>query len=638
MVKHNSIEALRFVTYISIVRLATGYLQTGLQTGKSGLYFDQKNIGGLHQRLYDTEVRRKPCYGTIARHHTSLQFKIESFPSVFGSGWKKESSDQEQATEIEEPALPSWAKGLASTEKLGTRTKLSNISKKFFNAKHYKFLLRKKKEDAVNLKPEETRSATDTKMPLASLMKVNYLLMASGRDSTIQSSLETGDDIYQESATEENPLGIPKVEELGDWDNFVMVLQSSIKDLLKSPKENSSFDLSLPAEQILKEATLQIESILSEASTSFSPDKVQEMITKASVSLAVNENADVFKTTMDSVVATAEAMAQDKGLDVSEAAEQARATTKYTAKFLQAANGVLLSGYVPGGVDRGDSKGEFAREFNIPISEQSENVKPLFGAYDTAQSVPKNEYVQTVEKGAEMAELAGGVYVDTSTVFDKLGYAIVANGTTADVAWVVTDSIGYEEDYISSTERATERKPTLIRTVTIRGYDASDETVNRERLMNRLCTANPVLLGEGNKNIFFHGGLLDVAEEIYSQIRPLIELAGPTHKIVFNGHSIGGSLALLLLFLLTEYRGDSFVREKVLRTFTFGAIPIAFSDGTENAQGGMDDCPILRSYGLPASMVYGYVQPWVSKMYISGADTSVRRDSYLMLKPFLLVT
>ena len=83
---------------------------------------------------------------------------------------------------------------------------------------------------------------------------------------------------------------------------------------------------------------------------------------------------------------------------------------------------------------------------------------------------------------------------------------------------------------------------------------------------------------------------------------------------------------------------DSFVREKVLRTFTFGAIPIAFSDGTENAQGGMDDCPILRSYGLPASMVYGYVQPWVSKMYISGADTSVRRDSYLMLKPFFLVT
>mmetsp|Transcript_20957 Transcript_20957/g.24921 ORF Transcript_20957/g.24921 Transcript_20957/m.24921 type:complete len:634 (-) Transcript_20957:364-2265(-) len=462
-------------------------------------------------------------------------------------------------------------------------------------------------------------------MPLASLMEVNDLLMASGRESTIgneskyKPSNKKDDDAYQsisnaygkESTTELNPLGIiPTVEELGDWDNFVLALQSSIKDLLESPTQHPSFDISVSAEQILKEATQQIESILNDASTSFSPEKVQEMITKASLSLAVDENADVFKTTMDSVVAAAEAMARDKGVDVSEAAEQARSTTNYTARFLQAANGVLLSGYVSGGVERGDLEGELAKKFNIPLSEQSENVKPLFGAYESAQSIPKNEYIQTVEIGADMAELAGSVYQDTKSVIDKLGHAIVANGTTADVAWLVTDSIGYEEDYTSSTEPATERKPILIRTVTIRGYDASDDTVDRERLMNRLCTANPVLLGEGTKNIFFHGGLLDVAEEMYSQISPLVELAGPTHKIVFNGHSIGGSLALLLLFLLTEHRGDSFVREKVLRTFTFGSIPIAFSDGTKEAKDGIVDCPILGSYGLPTSIVYGYVQPW----------------------------
>ena len=78
---------------------------------------------------------------------------------------------------------------------------------------------------------------------------------------------------------------------------------------------------------------------------------------------------------------------------------------------------------------------------------------------------------------------------------------------------------------------------------------------------------------------------MDLAEEIYAQISPLIELAGPTHKIVFNGHSIRGYLALLLLFLLTEHRGDSFVRGKVLQTFTFGSIPIAFSDGTRDIEG-----------------------------------------------------
>lgn len=637
MVKHTSSEALQFVTFIAILRLITA----NLPFDKSGLCFDRKNMGGssrrmrhaafsfmdgrLSSRRSDTDVRKKPSYGTITRRDTSLQFKIELFPSVFGDGWKKKNSEEEYITEQDEPALPTWAKGLASTEKVGNRTKLSNMSKKIFNAKNVKFLMRKKGEDAINLTPEEAKAATDTKMPLVSLMEVNDLLMASGQESTIRNeskynpSNEIDDDAYQpirntygkESVTEQNPLGIiPTVEELGDWENFVLALQSSIKDLLESPAQSPSFDLSVSAEQILKEATQKIESILNDASTSFSPEKVQEMITKASFSLAVDENADVFKTTMDRVVATAETMARDKGLDVSEAAEQARATTNYTAKFLQAANGVLLSGYVSGGVDRGDLEGELAKKFNIPLSEQSENVKPLFGAYKSARSIPKSEYIQTVEIGADMAELAGGIYLDTNTVTDKLGHAIVANGTTADVAWMVTDSIGYEQDYISSIETATERKPILIRTVTIRGYDASDDTVDRERLMNRLCTANPVLLGEGNKNVFFHGGLLDVAEEIYSQISPLIELAGPTHKIVFNGHSIGGSLALLLLFLLTEYRGDSFVREKVLRTFTFGAIPIAFSDATEEVKEEMVDCPILRSYGLPTSIVYGYVQPW----------------------------
>jgi len=132
-------------------------------------------------------------------------------------------------------------------------------------------------------------------------------------------------------------------------------------------------------------------------------------------------------------------------------------------------------------------------------------VKPLSGAYNTARSIPQAEYHQSVEKGAIMAELDGAMYSDPKLITDKLGYAIVANGTTADVVWMVTDSIGYEEDYlISSSDQVTERIPTLIRTVTVRGYDAPDETVDREILLNRLCTANPVLLSEGNKNVFFH--------------------------------------------------------------------------------------------------------------------------------------
>jgi len=507
---------------------------------KSGLYSRRKNRSGPHHRSNNAAflstgvsprssetVIRKRTVGTTTRHNTSLQFKIEQFPTVFGKGLKKDTSDQD-GTEIDNLALPSWT---VSPEIIGKQAEL---------------LIPKPIESS----PEEIEE------------KNNNL-----------TSEETVDVL--------------------DWDKFVLSLQTSIKELVEASAPSASFDLSASTEHILKEASQQIESILSDASKPFSTGKL-------------DENADVFKM-VQSVVEAAEIIAKEQGLDF---AKQARETTDYTAKFLNAANGVLLSGYVHGGVDRGDFTKELAGEIDFPISELPEDVKPLFSAYDTARSIPKAEYHQTVEKGAEMAELAGAMYSDAKVITDKLGHAIVANGTTADVVWMVTDSVGYEEDYISPSDAVTERIPTLIRTVTIRGYDASDETVDRERLLNQLCAANPMLLGDGNKDVFFHGGLLDVAEEIYSQISPLLDLAGPTHKIVFNGHSIGGSLASLLLFLFTDHHGDSFVREKVLRTFTFGSIPIAFSAETTDTSKEITDCPILRSYGLPASMIYGYVQPW----------------------------
>jgi len=570
-------------------------------------------FSGISARSSERVMRTKPSLGTIVRRYTSLQFKIELFTSAFGNGLKKETSDQQYRAEIDEVALPSWAEeDLASPEKVGKLTELLMIlnsnPKKMFNAEQIKKFVDKKEEkdeNKFNRMSEETLTF-DTEISLINLMKVNDLI-ANERSSTISEKTNynadnKGDDEVEsikdnkESLAGQNLLDISTVEELLDWDNFVLALQSSIKDLVESSTPNASFGLSTSTEHIVKEASQQIESIPSDASKSFSPEKL-------------DKNADVFKM-MESLVATAEAMAIEQGLDVSEAAKQARETTDYTAKFFNAANGVLLSGYVRGGLDKVDFIGELAKGIDIPIPGQPEAVKPLFGAYNTARSIPKAEYHQTVEKGAEMAELAGAMYSDPKLITDKLGYAIVANGTTADVVWMVTDSIGYEEDYlVSSSDQVTERIPTLIRTVTVRGYDASDETVDRERLLNRLCTANPVLLGEGNKNVFFHGGLLDVAEELYLQISPLIQLAGPTHKIVFNGHSIGGSLAILLLFLLTEHHGDTFVREKVLRTFTFGSIPVAFFAGTANTTEDID-CPILRSYGLPASMIYGYVQPW----------------------------
>ena len=191
---------------------------------------------------------------------------------------------------------------------------------------------------------------------------------------------------------------------------------------------------------------------------------------------------------------------------------------------------------------------------------------------------------------------------------------MVVKGTSADVKWMVTDSIGDNSDFEPTSHQET-GVPTIIRTITIRGFDASDEDVDRERLVTEICNAGKVPLTNDLPGLQVHRGLLAIAKEIYEDIKPFIDLAGPTHKIVLNGHSIGGALANLILMLMTVERGSIFVQEKINRVYTFGSPPIAKTDpkiGESNDSSGMYDCSVLEALGLPSDIVFGFVEPWVS--------------------------
>ena len=66
-------------------------------------------------------------------------------------------------------------------------------------------------------------------MPLASLIEVNDLLMASRQEWTVAGANDTKshdtNNINGECVNENaNPLGIPRVEEIGNWDFFFTVL------------------------------------------------------------------------------------------------------------------------------------------------------------------------------------------------------------------------------------------------------------------------------------------------------------------------------------------------------------------------------------------------------------------------------
>lgn len=407
---------------------------------------------------------------------------------------------------------------------------------------------------------EEEENAMLTKkdskqgIPLANLINVEALLMASGEE-TMDSvedielfefgeyTLENADaknrdgTLVDAASTKEaaspTPLSIlPSLEQLGNWDKIVGTIQRSISDLTGSSR-------TLTTDIKLKEATALIEDFISEASTAISPAAVQDLIVRASQTLYLEENAN-------SIVKTAEKIAQQQGLNVSEAAERAKETTKFTRNLVKLANGLIVSGYIDG--DLSTSK-------NVGSGDISGNTKPLFDGYKSVAAISSSDYNRAVAKGAEMGDLAGAVYGDMIQRTQGIGHSMVANGTSSDVSWMITDSIAYEDEFghVSDTDKHS-RKPVFVRTITISGFDASDESVDREQLLNTICTANPVTMGVAEE-IKVHSGLLSLAKAVYSDIEKYIDRTAPTHRIVFNGHSVGGSVSTLLLFLLVEARG-----------------------------------------------------------------------------------
>jgi hypothetical protein len=66
-------------------------------------------------------------------------------------------------------------------------------------------------------------------------------------------------------------------------------------------------------------------------------------------------------------------------------------------------------------------------------------------------------------------------------------------------------------------------------------------------------------------DILFHSGLLATARKLYKELMKYVDWASPNHKLVLNGHSIGGSLAILFLFLMTIDRGGTCRSSRTIR-------------------------------------------------------------------------
>jgi hypothetical protein len=299
-----------------------------------------------------------------------------------------------------------------------------------------------------------------------------------------------------------------------------------------------------------------------------------------------------------------QAIADIQGVSLGEAADLVEKAAGLAANLVQVAERVLRQGYV---------KNEHQYETDEPLAAApvSKDSRALFADFQSARHV---ELSPQLQYAASMGLLAGAIYEQTLPRCHRLGHSLVAEGLSGNVRWMVTDALTNTSAFA---EDAEENELILVRTITIRGFDASDEIVDREKILLQITSAKPTAI-KSAKGVVVHSGLLEIAREIYPDIKPYIQWTAPNHRIVLNGHSIGGALSLLLLFLLTADMGSEFVRDNVARVYTFGSPPVVGGDGGGGEDKGLlvsdddddDACEILNAISIPASMVHGFVQPW----------------------------
>lgn len=184
----------------------------------------------------------------------------------------------------------------------------------------------------------------------------------------------------------------------------------------------------------------------------------------------------------------------------------------------------------------------------------------------------------TLASAARCGSLCAASYAnaDSEEAFADLGCLVVASGVSSDVSWHVVDSA---------------REGKLERHVVVRGFDASDSTVDRVSLVRRIVAADPVplpispleeWLGNKRDKRGVHLGFLVMAQEVLKDVEPYLQRAKHT-KLILTGHSIGGSICVVLSMLLAG-------KVKLSSVVTFAALPC--TTGYQNDQ------------------VVGLVQPW----------------------------
>ena len=173
-------------------------------------------------------------------------------------------------------------------------------------------------------------------------------------------------------------------------------------------------------------------------------------------------------------------------------------------------------------------------------------------------------------KGASVAvRLASHVYKvgDIEPWVRREGFTLMAEGETNCTRWYVCD------------KRAGEA--TTHRWVIVRGAAWNNEKVDRVRLSTQIGKAwpSPLHEGKGAAPVVVHTGVKEMADEFWPDVSPWITSTPNGAQLCFAGHSLGGSMAMLLMAWSKLRLG---VDPRAMDPcWTFGSPPVLASDGWE---------------------------------------------------------
>ena len=173
-------------------------------------------------------------------------------------------------------------------------------------------------------------------------------------------------------------------------------------------------------------------------------------------------------------------------------------------------------------------------------------------------------------KGASVAvRLASHVYKigDIEPWVRREGFTLMAEGETNCTRWYVCD----KSDGANATTQ---------RWVVVRGAAWNNENVDRVRLSTQIGKAWPSPLHEGKDAppVVVHTGVKEMADEFWPDVSPWITSLPDGARMCFTGHSLGGSMAMLLMAWSKLRLGMSLgVMEPC---WTFGSPPVLASDGS----------------------------------------------------------